>query len=325
MHSIIVSPDLEKLKALIREEKAFTVMDSEVRRLWGAMLPEPDFTIESGEEQKSLATAGRLIEMLLEKKAGRDAFLVGIGGGVVCDITGFAASIYKRGIRSGFVPTTLLSQVDAAIGGKNGVDVAGVKNAAGTITMPEWVFICRDFIRTLPQRDYLSGAAEMLKSFIIADRELYLRAAAFFRNHSSAVSLSDSAAAEELGFLAGEAARIKCAVVERDPYEKGERRLLNLGHTYGHAIEMSGCGLSHGEAVAAGIILASRLSCQKAGLPAEEAEMLESDFAAIGLPTESPVPVENLNQLILNDKKRDSQGLHFIAIERIGKVSEIII
>ncbi len=324
MHSIIVSPELEKLKELLKEEKAFTVMDSEVRRLWGGLLPEPGFTIESGEEQKSLSTVGRLIGKLLEKKAGRDAFLVGIGGGVVCDITGFAASIYKRGVRFGFVPTTLLSQVDAAIGGKNGVDVGGVKNAAGTITMPDWVFICRDFISTLPQREYLSGAAEMLKSFIIADRELYLRAAAFFRNHNRTESLAESGAAEELGFLAGEAARIKCAVVERDPYEKGGRRLLNLGHTYGHAIEMSGCGLSHGEAVAAGIILASRLSRQRAGLPAEDAEMLESDFAAIGLPTESPVPVENLNELILNDKKRDSEGLHFIVIERIGKVSEIL-
>lgn len=325
MHSIIVSSDLENIKALLNEERAIVVMDSEVRRLWGGFLPEPAFTIGSGEEEKRLETVGSLLERLLELQAGRDAFIAAIGGGVVCDITGFAASVYMRGVRFGFVPTTLLSQVDAAIGGKNGVDVGGVKNVAGTFTMPDWVFISREFLRTLPQREYLSGAAEMLKSFIIADRKLYLRAAAFFKRCNRVESLADKDAAEELGMLAGEAARIKCAIVGRDPYEKGERRLLNLGHTYGHAIEMSGCGLSHGEAVAAGIILAARLSVTEAGLPADEAEMLGQDFAAIGLPTSSPVPLEELDKLILNDKKRDSEGLHFIAIEKIGKVSEIIL
>lgn len=281
---------------------------------------------EAGEGTKTLAAAMEIVDFLLDHNAGRDALLLAMGGGTVTDVAGFAASIYKRGIRFATLPTTLLSQVDAAIGGKTGVNYRGYKNIIGTIRQPEFVWCASCTLETLPPRQFRSGAAEMLKTFIIADAEKYDEAVKY---------LSANVLSPQIASLAAEAGRIKDGIVQRDPYESGERRILNLGHTIGHALEWlqqkecppscqgeaSGINpLSHGEAVAIGIVaaarLAERLDVAEDGL----ADRIAGDFLAVGLPTELPVEVEALREAILQDKKASLGKVRFVLPVAIGRV-----
>ncbi len=298
--------------------KEFIITDSRVASLYpdAVRLKEKDvcIVIPEGEESKTLATAEHIIGRLLEMRADRDSVLVGIGGGVVCDLAGFVASVFKRGTDLVLEPTTLLAQVDAAHGGKNGVDAFGLKNQIGCFKMPLEVRIRKEYLRTLPQREYLGGIAEMLKTFLISDAALYRSAAAFFKDHNDVRDLSDPSVLESLGSLVDCAASIKRAIVGRDPYDRGERMLLNFGHTFGHAIELHS-GLTHGEAVAAGMVTAMGMS----PLPAGRMEEVKEDFARIGLPTASPVKEADLREAILNDKKIKGGVLRMVLLEDIGR------
>ncbi|MBR4688714.1 MAG: 3-dehydroquinate synthase, partial [Bacteroidales bacterium] len=229
------------------------------------------------------------------------------------DLAGFAASIYKRGVRYANVPTTLLAQADAAIGGKTGVNFDDYKNMLGVIVQPLYTFVCADALRTLPRRDFLSGAAELLKTFIIENEDdHYARAVQWLS--------SEGADGQELVLAA---AAVKAGVVSRDPFEAGERRKLNLGHTFAHAIEhearQNGDDITHGEAVAMGMILAARLS-DALGVSAGLEARLTADFAAVGLPTQCPYPLETLAGAMDKDKKAEGDLVHFILPERIGSV-----
>ena len=254
------------LSSLLSGE-VFVVYDRNVA--WVASkLPWPALGIETSETLKTLDTVQDICRWLLEKGASRSALVLAIGGGITTDMAGFAASIYKRGIRYANLPTTLLAQVDAAIGGKTGVNLDGYKNMMGAFRMPECTYICADVLRTLPSRQLLSGLAEMLKTFLLADGNAY-----------------EPALSGVTQPLIQRAAAIKEDIVARDPYEQGERAKLNLGHTFGHAIEHASAGsIAHGEAVAMGIILAARLGeslgISEKGLSAR----LTQDFQALGLP-----------------------------------------
>lgn len=298
----------EILPLLSKEKDIIVIIDSKVKKLYGKKFPYPQIEFEATEKNKSLSQVEKLAQQLLEKGANRESFILAIGGGITTDIAGFTASVYFRGIRFAFIPTTLLAQVDAAIGGKNGVNSNGFKNIIGTINQPEFTIMCSPFLETLPETDFQGGIAEMLKSFIIGDKESYFKVIEILkRAHKN----------EEIYPYIVKAAAIKAAIVERDMYETGQRKLLNLGHTFAHAIEKES-GMAHGHAVSAGIILAAELSAKLSFLKKEEAQMIKNDFKAINLNTESPVSVSSLVNAITRDKKRLKETITFILIKEIG-------
>ena len=271
--------------------------------------------IDASEEDKSMDTVLLICRTLLEAGASRKAMVVAVGGGITTDLAGFAASIYKRGVRYANVPTTLLAQVDAAIGGKTGVNLDDYKNMLGVIVQPVFTFVCADALRTLPRRDFLSGAAELVKTFLIDNEDdAYARVMKW---------LSQGGTSEELQALVLAAAGVKAGIVSRDPFEAGERRKLNLGHTFAHAIEHEArqCGddITHGEAVSMGMILAARLS-DALGVSAGLELLLTKDFAAAGLPTQCPYPVKTLAEAMDKDKKAEGGFVHFVLAERPGSV-----
>ena len=300
------------------EPEVFVVYDENVSWVAGeivAAVPgvRGSIALEASEEEKSMETVLLITRSLLEAGASRKALVLAVGGGITTDLAGFAASIYKRGVRYANVPTTLLAQVDAAIGGKTGVNFDAYKNMLGVIVQPIFTFVSAEALKTLPRRDFLSGAAELLKTFIIENEEdHYARAVQWLS--------SDGPDGQEL-ILA--AAAVKAGIVSRDPYEAGERRKLNLGHTFAHAIEHEalrlGDDITHGEAVAMGILLAARLS-DALGVSAGMEARLTADFAAIGLPTTCPYPLESLAGAMDKDKKAEGGLVHFVLPERIGSV-----
>ena len=271
----------------------------------------PVLWVHATEEEKTLTTVERLTAQLLDLQADRTTFLLGVGGGITTDLVGFTAAVFKRGLPFGLVPTTLLAQVDASIGGKNGVNFDRYKNMLGTFRQPEFVYIDTDFLQTLPPRQLRCGAAEMLKTFLLADKRAYEEAVKVFRAEKPQVPQ----------WLVGRAGEIKQALVAQDPEDHGVRRLLNLGHTFGHAIEKCSTQYEHGEAVAIGIALAARMAVEKGLMAAEDADRIVDDLRAVGLPVEPPVSAEELRSAILQDKKRTGERLWFVLPETIGKAT----
>ncbi len=279
----------------------------------------PALAITADEEHKTMDTVLAICRWLLAQGAGRDALVWAVGGGVTTDLAGFAASIYKRGVRYANYPTTLLSQVDAGIGGKTGVNLDGYKNMIGVTKFPVYTRILPEVLQTLPKRELRSGAAEMLKTFIIEDKGGHYEKAVKVLSEPEI----DFAA---LAPLIEAAAEVKRRIVEQDPYEESIRRWLNLGHTYAHAIEWyqhthgAADPMTHGEAVAVGIVqaalLSERLGLCKPGL----ADKLRADLCACGLPTELPCPEAELETALWKDKKAEKGIIHFVLIKRIGKV-----
>ena len=312
---------LGEIAPLVAEEsEVFVVYDANAAEVAAEVIEavpgvRGSIALETSEEDKSMDTVLLIERSLLEAGASRKALVLAVGGGITTDLAGFAASIYKRGVRYANVPTTLLAQVDAAVGGKTGVNFDDYKNMLGVIVQPVFTFVCADALRTLPRRDFLSGAAELLKTFLIENEDDHYGRAVRW--------LAEGGAAAELQELALAAAGVKAAIVSRDPFEAGERRKLNLGHTFAHAIEHEalrrGDDITHGEAVAMGIVLAARLS-DALGVSAGLEARLTADFAAAGLPTQAPYPVETLAGAMDKDKKAEGSLVHFVLAERIGSV-----
>jgi len=306
--------------------KIFVVCDRHVSGLAEALkLPAAGWKIiDANEGRKTMETVLEIQRWLMDAGADRDAFLLGIGGGITTDLTGFAASIYKRGIRFGFLPTTLLAQVDASIGGKNGVNLDDFKNMIGVIRQPEMTFLCPEVLETLPYRQFLSGTAELLKTFMIDNTGGHYERAVDLLGQIHA-STNPAAAIRSrtvpLRNLIGAAARIKAEIVRRDPEEMGERRKLNLGHTFAHAIEKHSAGkIPHGEAVAVGTILAAKLSEAKGLARSGLSGQLTEDFRRCGLPVACPYPVQELSEAMKKDKKAEGSFIHFVLPLEIGHV-----
>ena len=228
MSNLHISSDFSGLDALIPQgRRVFVVIDSNLKPFFGLFERYELIPIQTSEKVKTFATVEYIIEQLLERGADRSSFLVGVGGGITTDLCGFAASVYKRGIRFGFVPTTLLAQVDASIGGKNGVNFHAYKNMVGTITQPEWIYICTDALRTLSPREFRAGIAEVLKTFILFDAEYYRKAVDYFARMEAHLRKAGTCCGgecvygqEELTEIIRKTALYKCAVVERDAFEK---------------------------------------------------------------------------------------------------------
>ena len=300
--------------------RTFVVADRNVERFARRLYPDsPMLLIEASERTKTLETVSRTARWLLSEGADRESLLVAVGGGCTTDLCGFVASVYMRGMRYASHPTTLLAMVDAAIGGKTGVNLDGFKNMLGSFKQPYFIKPVYDALETLPDREYRSGVAEMLKTFLIGDARSYEEAVNLF-------SKVPRPPLDKLKALIGDAAGVKLGIVEKDTYEKDIRRTLNLGHTVGHAIEWwqaqddTRPQFSHGEAVSIGIIEVARKS-EELGLACGGlAESLKADFASCGLPTELPCPLEDLEPAIRADKKSEGGRVRWVLIRKPGKV-----
>ena len=331
MNPIYIKEDYSGLREAIGAfcpDRIFVVCDRAVAHLVPRLgLDAAVVELEASEEKKSLRTVEEICRALLEGGADRKSFVLALGGGIISDMAGFAASIYMRGIRFAYVPTTLLAMTDAAIGGKTGVNFLSYKNILGSFTEPCFTWMAAASLEGLPRREVLSGAAEMLKSFIIDNVDgAYSTALEFFRT-ASLPEKCDAATAARLLPLARAAAGVKAGIVSRDFRESGERKLLNLGHSFAHAIEhlaQTGAdgtvGISHGEAVSMGIVLAARLSCALGYAPKGFDSSLEADFAAAGLRVRCPYAPRQLVQAMSRDKKAEAGTLSFVLMRGISDV-----
>ncbi|MEE9910318.1 MAG: 3-dehydroquinate synthase [Deltaproteobacteria bacterium] len=299
------------------------VTDSNVNPLYGqtlltamtrAGLKASVLEIPAGETSKNMSVVLEMTGKLLALGADRGTLLVALGGGVVGDLTGFIASVYMRSVPYIQIPTTLVGQVDSAIGGKTAVDLPQGKNLLGTFYQPRAVFVDLNYLTTLPEKEFHNGLAEIIKYGIIEDEKMFK----FLEENMEAVKNRD---AVHLLKMIETCCRIKKSIVEIDEYEQGLRRILNFGHTLGHALEaLSNYHLSHGEGVALGMIAAARLSAKMRYLPEEELIRVENVIAAAGLPTKVQAaldPQAVISRLKMDKKKKDDV-VHFVLVKKIG-------
>jgi 3-dehydroquinate synthase len=268
----------------------------------------------AGEASKNIETILRLVDQLMAMGADRQSALIALGGGVVGDITGFVASIYMRGIPYIQVPTTLLAQVDSSIGGKTGIDLPRGKNMLGTFYQPKGVFIDLAFLQTLEPQEMKNGLAEVVKYGIIDDPGLF----GILETRAAAITNQDMDLLQE---IVTRSCRIKKGVVEIDEQEKGMRRILNFGHTIGHAIETeSGYAIPHGDAVSMGMVAASILSERLRYLASEERERIVALIRAIKLPDRIPANLspQGIFSHMKGDKKKAGDTLNLVLLKKIG-------
>lgn len=309
---IHVGESLGNLRDYVPLDRTVIITDSNVKDLYQSELPSCSLIeIGTGEIIKTLETVETIYRKLLEFEAHRSCFIVGIGGGIVCDIAGFVASTYLRGVRFGFVSTTLLSQVDASVGGKNGVNFGGYKNMVGVFNQPEFVICDTELLKTLPQKEMLCGMAEIVKHGAIADADLF---SYLEDNYERALDLE----AEVIEKLVYDSVVIKSSIVNMDEKEEGDRKKLNFGHTFGHAIEKV-TTVPHGEAIGAGMLVASRLSAERGYLNAEDVDRLEMLLKKMTLPTNFKFDKEEVIDALKRDKKRRGDSIDFVLLRDIGR------
>ena len=301
---------MEQLSAIADSNSTVLITDENVFAAHSAKFNGwKTIVMKAGEAHKIQATVDDVIRQLIQLGADRKSTLVGVGGGVVTDITGYVAGIYMRGIRFGLVPTSLLAMVDAAIGGKNGIDVGVYKNMVGLIRQPAFLLFDTSFLKTLPKAEWQNGLAEIIKHACIKD-------AVMFR-HLQKHKLSDFQKSPKLlSALIEQNVLIKTKVVVGDEFEQGERKLLNFGHTLGHAIENM-YDLSHGQAISIGMTYAAVMSQQLKHFTG--AELVVKVLEQYGLPTLAKFNTKKAFKILLMDKKKDNVSINYILLEKIGK------
>jgi len=287
---------------LVTDENVFNAHQSRFKR-WKTIV------LKAGERYKIQATVDDIIRQLIELEADRKTTLVGVGGGVITDITGYAASIYMRGIRFGFVPTSLLALVDASIGGKNGIDIGIYKNMAGVIRQPAFILHDMIFLKTLPEAEWENGFAEIIKHACIRDavmfRELEERSLHHYRRRQTAICE-----------LVQRNALIKAKIVQQDEFEKSERRLLNFGHTLAHALENQ-YEMMHGHAVSIGMHCACHISEQLTGF--KQTDRVVKLLEKYGLPTYLEFDRKKAFGILKMDKKRERKDMNYVLLDKIGR------
>jgi 3-dehydroquinate synthase len=292
----------QKHSVIITDENVFDAHSKKFKG-WNTIVLKP------GEETKIQSTVDSVIEQLIDFSADRKTTLIGIGGGVITDLTGYIASVYMRGISFGFVPTSLLCMVDASIGGKNGIDVGVYKNMVGVIRQPSFILHDMTFLNTLPQKEWENGFAEIIKHACIKD-------AAMFRQLEANSFKTYQGKKKLIADLVRHNAIIKTKVVQQDEFEKGDRRLLNYGHTLGHALENQ-YELMHGQAVAIGMAYASVISENITGF--KDASRVTRLLLQYDLPTFVEFDRKKVFAVMKMDKKREKKELNYILLEKIGK------
>jgi 3-dehydroquinate synthase len=299
-----------RLDTVVDRKKAIIITDANIFeahqtkfRNWNVI------TLKPGEEYKVQPTADAIIEQLIAFQADRTSILVGVGGGVVTDLTGYVASIFMRGIQFGFVPTSLLAMVDASIGGKNGIDVGQYKNMVGIIRQPSFIYYDQSFLKTLPDAEWSNGFAEIIKHACILDAKSFQ-----LLESSNLDKVKKNKKLMQEIILSN--VKLKAGVVKKDEFEAGERKLLNFGHTLGHALETQ-YELTHGQAVALGMVFAAWLSEGLLGF--KDVARVEQTLINFGLPTRGAFDVEKVFNVLKMDKKRISKIMSYILLKRIGK------
>ncbi len=309
---LLIGEKIENTHRYLPKDNVIIITDENVKRLYGKSFPSENIlTIGTGEKIKTLKTVETLYGELLAREADRSTFLLGIGGGIVCDIAGFTASTYMRGIRFGFVSTTLLSQVDASVGGKNGVNFRGYKNLVGVFNQPELVICDMQMLKTLPEKQIGCGFAEIIKIAAIYDLDLF----EFLEINKQKALCLDDAVIEKIVY---DSVVLKSVVVNKDDREKGERKKLNFGHTLGHAFEKY-LHVSHGEAVAVGMVMAARISHEKGLIDNSELKRLIRLIEKYNLPIKFNINKDHLFDAIRKDKKRESDHISLILLQGLGK------
>lgn len=304
----------ERIAAICKPQKAMIVSDDIVWPLYGETVKNSmasagfavsHFLFENGEERKRLFTIETLIEQMAAEHFSRSDIIVALGGGVVGDMAGFAAAIFLRGISYVQVPTTLLAAVDSSVGGKTAVDLSRGKNLCGAFHQPRLVLCDTDTLKTLKPINIEDGLAEMLKYGVICDADLFQKV----RNYKN----------EDMEALIARCVEIKRDVVTGDEFDRGQRMLLNLGHTVGHAVEAaSAFSLTHGHGVATGLAIIARAAEKKGMAKAGMAREIEDALTACGLPTATEYAAELLAELTLSDKKTDGENISLIVPRAIG-------
>ncbi len=314
----------EELAALGTENKRLCIVtDSKVDGIYGAevqallegkCIKVVRYAFPEGEQNKNLDTVRALYKFLIEEKFDRKDMLIALGGGVVGDLTGYAAATYLRGIDFVQVPTTLLAQTDSSIGGKTGVDFDGYKNMVGAFKMPRLVYMNITALQTLDDRQYFAGFAEVMKHGIIKDAAFY----EWLIENMYEICEKDPVVLEE---MLVRSCSVKKAVVEKDPTEQGDRALLNFGHTIGHAIEKAmNFELYHGECIALGMVAAAYISWKKDMLSMEEYYEIRDMFVPFYLPISiDGIDPEEIVALTKSDKKMEAGTIKFVLVKKVGK------
>lgn len=292
----------QKQTILITDENVYAFNEKKFKG-WRTII------IKSGEAYKNQPSVDSIIQQLIAFEADRKTTLVGIGGGVVTDITGYVAAVYMRGLSFGFIPTTILAMVDASIGGKNGIDVGLYKNMVGVIRQPSFLLYDVAFLKTLPDEEWVNGFAEIIKHACIKDasmfKQLQLHDIAYYQRKK-----------KDLQLLIQRNAKLKAKVVQQDEFEKGDRKLLNYGHTLGHALENL-YELSHGQAIAVGMVYAAHLSQEITGF--KQVLQVITLLEQYGLPTHGSFELEKAFTILRMDKKREKDSINFILLEKTGR------
>jgi len=308
----------EFIRENLKGRRLFVLTDSNVYTLYEDFLRRLSDNVhffEAGEENKNYKTVLKIYDFLIENGADRYSTVVGVGGGVVGDIAGFAASSYMRGVKLIHVPTTLLAMVDSAIGGKTGINYHGLKNVVGSFYQPEAVFVDVEFLKTLPEREYLSAFAEVVKYGIIRDSELF----DFLERNVQGIRKRDP---RILKIVVERSIKNKVEIVEGDEKETGMRAILNFGHTFGHAIEsLTGYRrFYHGEAVAIGMVKAMEVSERMGLVEKEDVDRVVKLLKSLKLPVavSDGVEKEKMLEIMLKDKKNKNSSLRFVLTKGIG-------
>lgn len=299
------------LEDVVSRDKIIIITDENVFQHHSELAVYKRIVIPAGEQFKTQSTVNSIIDQLVALEADRKTFIVGVGGGVVTDITGFSASIYMRGLSFGFVPTTILAQVDASIGGKNGIDSGLYKNMVGLIRQPDFILFDYSFLLTLGREQWINGFAEVIKHACIKDDHLF----ELLEQHQLDDFMNDR---NLLASLIERNVIIKSDVVEKDEFETGDRKLLNFGHTIGHAIENL-YQLPHGHAISIGMVSACFLSERLNDLHSEGRKRIEQLLKQYQLPTSLATDNKKVFDILKMDKKRAGSAMSFVLLNRIGE------
>ena len=310
---VVVGSVGELLPALLPKKRVVVVSDTNIDRHYHSLIePYDHVLIGLGESSKTLKTLDAIYHRFIELGVDRSCFVLAIGGGIVTDVAGFAASTFMRGLEFGFISTSLLGQVDASVGGKNGVNVDGYKNMVGTFTQPKFVICDVDLLRTLSPREFRTGLAEIIKAAVIADAELF----EMLEQTDFSTLQRDT---ERLSEMVYRAVKVKADIVERDERESGDRRLLNLGHTLAHAIEKSSSKMNHGEAVAVGLALIAEVATAREMLAVADKERIVALLERAGFMLDAPVEIRTLLKAVAKDKKAEGSDIHIVFPVGVGR------
>ncbi len=304
---VVFGPWRDAMRCLVGDARLVVITDPTVHGLYRASLHDLDvFEVPAGDAGKRLSVVEQIYGELYRREVERSDCILAFGGGAICDIAGFAAATYLRGLRFGSVPTTLLAQVDAAHGGKNGLNFEGRKNLIGTIRQPEFIICDAAFFATLPQDQFRDGLAEVIKHGVIADPAIL-----------ELVASTHNRAPEIVAQMIARSLAVKNSIVQRDMFEAGERRKLNFGHTIGHGFEVV-CGVSHGQAVAVGMVYELALSVLWGRLAPEVAEHIVRIISNTGLPRDLEFDRTKVLEAIRYDKKRVGTRVAMPIVHALG-------